>query len=226
MVVVPAGVFRMGSDEKDDEKPIHTVTIAAPLAVGRFTITFDEWDGCVAHGGCPARGVAGANFGRGRQPVINVSWNDAQLYVKWISKLTGRTYRLLTEAEWEYVARAGTETQYSFGDDESALEDYAWFSDNSEGHAHPVGEKKPNPFDLYDMHGNVWQWVQDCYVKSYQDAPANGRAVPDKENCFRVLRGSSWDGRAVSLRSARRSGNRPGLRSINVGFRLARTLNP
>jgi formylglycine-generating enzyme required for sulfatase activity len=130
MVVVPAGEFMMGSpdtehDRGKEEGPVRRVTIKAPFAVGRFEITFDEWDGCVAHGGCPAEGVAGANFGRGLQPVINVSWDDAKKYVVWLSKRTGKTYRLLTEAEWEYAARAGTTTRFSFGDDDKALGEHA-----------------------------------------------------------------------------------------------------
>jgi len=226
MVVVPAGEFMMGSDEDDDEKPPHKVKIAAPFAVGRFTVTFDEWDGCVAHGGCPAQGVAVADFGRGRQPVINVSWDDALLYVKWLSKQTGKKYRLLTEAEWEYAARAGTTTRYLFGDDDAALGDYAWSSGNSDSHAHPVGEKKPNKFGLHDMHGNVWQWVQDCYVDSYKEAPSDGSAAPEKDGCSRVLRGGSWYIFPQVLRSARRIYYLPGVRDGSLGFRLARTLNP
>jgi hypothetical protein len=169
MIVVPAGEFMMGSNNGGkDEKPVHKVTISTPLAIGRFEVTFDEWDGCVGHGECPAEGgEAVANFGRGRQPAINVSWDDAKKYVDWLSKRTGKTYRLLTEAEWEYAARAGSTTRYSFGDDDAALGEYAWFGWNSETRTHVVGGKKANPFGLHDMYGNVWEWVEDCYSDNY-----------------------------------------------------------
>jgi formylglycine-generating enzyme required for sulfatase activity len=216
MVVVPAGEFMMGAnDGGNDEKPVRKVTISAALAIGRFEVTFDEWDGCVAHGGCPAEGVAGANFGRGRQPVINVSWEDAKKYVEWLSKRTGKTYRLLTEAEWEYAARAGTTTPFSFGDDDEALGEHAWFSGNSESRTHVVGGKKANPFGLYDMHGNVYEWVEDCYVDNYNGAPTDGTSW--KEACkgktsSRVVRGGSWLDRPVVLRSSLRGRYGPVLR--------------
>jgi formylglycine-generating enzyme required for sulfatase activity len=184
MVVVPAGEFMMGSpsDEKgrnDNEAPVHKVTIAKPFAVAKFELTFDEWDTCAAHGDCDPN-VSDGGWGRGRQPVINVSWDDARRDVAWLSRITGQPYRLLTEAEWEYAARAGTTTRYSFGDDEAALGQYAWSRANSDRKTHPVGEKKPNAFGLYDMHGNVWEWVQDCYHYKYDKAPKDGSAVdPD-----------------------------------------------
>src|SRR5207249_7461576 len=139
----------------------HTVVIPQPLAVGKFEVTFDEWDACVAHGGCTYRPID-AGWGRGRQPVIRVSWDDAKVYSAWLAKQTGKPYRLLTEAEWEYAARAGNPGRYSFGDNETQLGEYAWFSNNSDSKTQPVGTKKPNAFGLYDMHGNVWQWVEDC----------------------------------------------------------------
>jgi len=224
MVVIQAGEFTMGSAERDDEKPPHKVVIATPFAVGRFEVTFDEWDGCVAHGGCPAEGLAGANFGRGRQPVINVSWDDAQTYVKWLSTQTGKPYRLLTEAEWEYAARAGNPGHWSFGDDESQLGEYAWFTDNSDSRTHIVGSKTASTFGLSDMHGNVCEWVEDCYVDSYADAPADGSAVPDKANCRRVLRGGSWNFIPESLRAASRLWFLPDLRNVILGFRVGRSL--
>jgi formylglycine-generating enzyme required for sulfatase activity len=195
--------------------------------MGRFEVTFDEWDGCVAHGGCPAEGVAGANFGRGRQPVINVNWEDAKKFVEWLSKRTGRTYRLLTEAEWEYAARAGTTTRYSFGDEIAALGDHAWFGENSGSHPHPVGEKKPNAFGLHDMHGNVSEWVEDCYHEGYHGAPTDGSIWA--ANCIydprRVHRGGSWNYRPDLLRSAGRDSSSDA-RNDNIGFRVGRTLNP
>jgi len=195
MVVVPAGEFMMGSPDsedkrKDDEGPLHKVAIAAPFAVSMHDVTFDQWDACVKAGGCKTV-ASDSGWPRGRRPVINVNWNDAQEYAAWLSAMTGHPYRLLTETEWEYAARAGTQTRWSFGDDEAQLKDYAWYSENSESRTQPVGLKKPNAFGLYDMHGNVYQWLQDCYVDTYKDAPADGGAMPEKDGCRRVLRGGS-----------------------------------
>lgn len=149
MIVVPAGAFIMGSPESedghsDDEGPRHEVIFAKPFAVSKFEVTFEQWDACVAARRCPQ--VSDGGFGRGTRPVINLNWNDAQQYAIWFSRITGKSYRLLSEAEWEYVARAGTTTSYSFGDDEAALGQYAWYSENSDGQTHPVGEKKSNAF--------------------------------------------------------------------------------
>jgi formylglycine-generating enzyme required for sulfatase activity len=196
------------------------------LAVGRFEVTFDEWDGCVAHGGCPAEGVAAANFGRGRQPVINVSWDDAKKYLDWLSKRTGKTYRLLTEAEWEYAARGGTTTRFSFGDDDDALGQYAWFTGNAERRAHVVGSKKANPFGLNDMHGNVWEWVEDCYVDNYNRAPNDGSPNTSDRCSSRILRGGAWFGNRDLLRSAQRYWNGADGRLDIIGFRVARVLSP
>ena len=227
MVVVPAGEFVMGSYEgPDDEKPPQNITIATPLAVGRFEVTFGEWDGCVAFGGCA---IADSRFGRGSQPVINVSWEEAKKYVEWLSKRTGKTYRLLSEAEWEYAARAGTTTLYSFGDNPASLEinDHAWFDENAVGRSHAVGEKKPNKFGLHDMHGNVWEWVEDCHRRGYYTALADGRAQgpPYIGGCGRVYRGGAWSTDASYLRSAARNLRDSNKREIDIGFRVARDLS-
>jgi formylglycine-generating enzyme required for sulfatase activity len=173
MVVVPSGKFMMGSPASEpgrgnNESPQHNVTIAQPFAVSKFEVTFDQWETCVQYGGCMR---AGPPFGGRKQPAININWSEVKKYVKWLSGVTGQQYRLLTEAEWEYVARAGRTGPYSFGDDASTLGEYAWYSENSAGQTHPVGEKKPNAFGLYDMAGNVWQWVEDCYHDNYNEAP-------------------------------------------------------
>jgi len=226
MVVIPAGEFMMGSDDFENEKPVHRVTIDKPLAIGRFSVTFDEWDTCVMRHGCPDN--PRANYGRGRQPVINVNWTEAQQYVTWLSKLTGKTYRLLSEAEWEFAARGNTTTRFAFGDDDAAAGDYGWFERNSGQKAHPVGEKKPNTFGLYDMHGNVWQWVEDCYHRTYQDAPADGSAWTADCEEDRVIRGGSWYSGQDSLRSANRFRSSPENHSnyLGLGFRVGRTLAP
>ena len=229
MIVLPAGKFRMGSPESDkdrnnDEGPQREVTIGQPFAVGKTPVTFAEWDTCVAVGACPKADDSG--WGRDNRPVTNVSWDEAKIYSAWLAKQTGKPYRLLTEAEWEYAARAGNPGRYSFGDDETQLDKYAWFSKNSDGRTQPVGTKKPNAFGLYDMQGNVWQWVEDCYEESYSGAPMDGSAVTSTACSRRVLRGGSWSGEPDHLRSTNRNGFITLFRIGNVGFRVARTLNP
>ena len=143
----------------------------------------------------------------------------------WLSKVTGQSYRLLTEAEWEYAARAGTDTAYSFGNDASQLGAYGWYNENSNSGTHPVGQKLPNGFGLYDMHGNVWQWVQDCYSDSYAGASMDGSANTTKGCETRVLRGGSWSGYPLFLSSAYRDRYAPSNRGYDYGFRVARTLS-
>ncbi len=227
MVAVPAGEFMMGSpesekDRQEDEGPRHKVAFKAPFAVAMHDVTFDQYDACVAAGRCK-HAAFDHEWGRGRRPVIDVNWRDAQDYVAWLSDMTGQTYRLLSEAEWEYAARAGRQTHWFFGDDEAKLVDCAWFTANSDGKTHPVGEKKPNAFGLYDMHGNVWQWCADTWHENYRGAPEDGSVWKGGDE-RRVLRGGSWYNDPLYCRSARRGGNDATNRSINVGFRVARTL--
>ncbi len=210
MVVVPSGSFLMGSPEDeegryDNEGPQHRVTIAEPFAIGVYEVTFDEWDACVAAGGCNGYRPDDDGWGRGRRPVINVSWDDAQAYVDWLSDRTGEEYRLPSEAEWEYAARAGTTTRYWPGDEITA--EYANFGRNV-GRTIEVGSLgRPNAFGLHDVHGNVWEWVEDCWNDSYAGAPANGTAWTSGDCGRRVLRGGSWDDYPRSLRSAYRGRN-------------------
>ena len=231
MVVVPAGTFTMGSpaseeDRGSNEGPRHSVTIPAPFAVGVYEVTFAEWDACVRAGGC-GRTPADEGWGRGSRPVINVGWDDAQAYVSWLSGQTGQRYRLLSEAEWEYVARAGTVTARYWGESESGQCRYA----NGGGlpcpdgyeYTSPVGSFAPNPFGLYDVLGNVFEWTQDCWNGSYSGGPTNGRAWESGDCRWRVLRGGAWSHLWWSLRSAYRISNSTGDNSI--GFRVARTLN-
>ncbi len=227
MIVVRDGFFTMGSpqEEKDrnnDEGPQREVRIHQPFAVGKTPVTFEQWDSCVAAGVCARADDSG--WGRGNRPVTNVSWDEAKTYVTWLAKRTGKPYRLLTEAEWEYAARAGIPGRYSFGDDEEQLDAYAWYSKNSDSQTQPVGAKKPNPFGLYDMHGNVWQWVEDCYVDNYRSAPTDGSAVQAAACNRRVNRGGSWSGEPDMLRSSNRNGFITLFRIGNVGFRVARSL--
>jgi formylglycine-generating enzyme required for sulfatase activity len=230
MIVVPAGKFTMGSPESEkgrsgDEGPQHEVTIAKPFAVGKTDITFAEWDICVAAHACPK--VSDNGWGRGDRPVILVSWEEAKGYVTWLKRMTGKDYRLLSEAEWEYAARAGNQGRWSFGDDEAQLGDCAWFSSNSESKTQPVAKKKPNAFGLYDMHGNVFQWVEDPYHDNYDGAPLDGSVwVQGADASGRVLRGGSWSPFPVGLRSAFRFAVTTVFRNNFIGFRVARTLTP
>jgi formylglycine-generating enzyme required for sulfatase activity len=226
MVVVPAGEFTMGSNESGREKPPHRVTIQRPFAVAKFEVTFAEWDACVTDGGC--RRPSDEGWGRGRRPVVNVSWHDAKEYVAWLSRKTGKHYRLLSEAEWEYAARAGTTTRYAFGDTISRSQ--AQFS--SEGSYRTTGAKTAevgsfpgNAFGLHDMHGNVWEWVEDAWQPNYHGAPVDGSVWAGGDVSQRVLRSGFWCYYApYDLRSAARCWLEPGRYDVDVGFRVARTL--
>lgn len=209
MVKIKAGTFQMGSNEQIDKKPIHQVTIKNDFYIGKYEVTFAEYDKFCEDTNRKKPDDSG--FGRGAKPVINVSWNDANEYVKWLSQKTGQKYKLPSEAQWEYATKAGSSTQYSFGDDENQLAQYAWSYENThnKGKNHPdfgthnVGTKKPNPWGLYDVHGNVWEWVDDWIDKEYK-----------------VMRGASWNTVADSMYSAMI----PTDSYKNVGFRLSRTL--
>ena len=232
MVVVPAGSYRMGSEDgASDERPVHEVTIGAPFAVGRYEVTFAEWDACGR--GCPRgrdiRPLADdEGWGRGRRPVINVSWDDAKRYVQWLSRKTKKPYRLLSESEWEYAARAGTQTAYSWGDEigVNRANCDGCGSQWDDSKTAPVGSFGANAWGLYDMHGNVTEWVADCWNDSYAGAPADGSAWLTGNCAVRVLRGGSWYNNPSFLRAAYRIRNSTGIRSIRIGFRVARTLTP
>ena len=239
MVVIPAGRFLMGSlpDEPkrcDDEGPPHWVQVPA-FELGRYAVTFDEWDACVAAGGCTHQ-PDDRGWGRGRRPVIDVSWDDAQTYARWLSRVTGKTYRLPSEAEWEYACRAGTVTPFSTGrcirTDQANYDgnyDYAGCGAKTGvdlQKTQPVGSYPANPWGLHDMHGNVWEWVEDGWSDDYEGAPTDGSAW-EQESCLdRVLRGGSWYFSPRNARAAIRSGSRPENRGDSAGFRLARTLPP
>ena len=241
MVIVPAGLFTMGSPaseegRNDDEGPLRRVMILRPFAVGKYEVTFAEWRACVAGGGCNRYRPADRNWGRARRPVINVNWDDAKSYVTWLSRKTGKRYRLLTEAEWEYAARAGTTSPFHFGStistDRANYNGNYIYKSGGEGvyreQTVPVGSFPANDFGLHDMHGNASEWVEDCWHDSYAGAPLDGSAWTTGGECGRrVSRGGSWYDRAPrSLRSADRFGNVTGVRSPTLGFRIARTLAP
>jgi len=226
MVIVPAGSFEMGDvwgDGGDAEKPPHTVSVAKPFAIGKYPLTFEEYDRFAETAGRELPGDQG--WGRGRRPVINVSWEDALAYAGWLSAQTGKRYRLPSEAEWEYAARSGGRKEKWAGtSDEAALGQHAWYESNSGGKTQPVGEKKPNGLGLCDMSGNVWEWVQDGWHESYEGAPGDGSAWESSEGGRRVVRGGSWNFNPRNVRSAYRGVDTPDYRNGGLGFRLAQDL--
>ena len=236
MVVVPSGSFMMGSPPSEklrmlDEEPVHRVSIPSAFAVGVYEVTFEEWDACVSAGGCEGYRPDEEDWGgRGRRPVINVSWEDAQAYVLWLSRETGEVYRLLSESEWEYVARAGTTTRYHWGD--AIGRDLASCMLGCESHwdddvgAFPVGSFGANAFGLHDVHGNVSEWVEDCWHDSYVGAPRDGSAWMSGDCDKHVVRGGHWFTDPLNLRAASRSRAESGDRSYAGGFRVARTFTP
>ena len=232
MVVVPSGSFEMGSpgSEKDrwrHEGPVHRVTFARPFAVGVYEVTFDEWDACVSGGGCGGYRPDAEGWGRGSRPVINVGWKGAQSYVRWLSGETGKEYRLLSESEWEYAARGGTRTRYWWGDaiGRNRANCDGCGSQWDAKQTSPVGAFAANGFGLYDVHGNVWEWVEDCYDDSYHGAPGDGSARQSGMCGHRVLRGGSWYNGPRHLRSADRLRGAAWFQNFNVGFRVAKTLD-
>jgi formylglycine-generating enzyme required for sulfatase activity len=225
MVAIPGGQFQMGSNTGDsDEKPVRTVTVRA-FMMGKYEVTQAQWK-AVMESNPSSFKACGDNC-----PVENVSWNDAQAYIAKLNAKTGSKYRLPSEAEWEYAARAGSTGKWSFGDDENEIGKYAWYGfspeygGNSEKKTHLVGEKLKNPFGLYDMHGNVWEWAEDCYHDGYNNAPVDGSAwVKDcQKDIRRVLRGGSWDDYPSFLRSAIRVRFAPEIRGYVTGLRVAWT---
>ena len=229
MVVLPAGSFRMGclnddDDCYDDEKPVHEVTLPNNFAMAVYEVSFAEYDRYVQATG--ARRPDARGWGRGNRPVINVDWEEARAYARWLSEQTGQSYRLPTEAEWEYAARAGTTTKYSWGN-EATPEQAIYIGDDRWKNTAPVGSFPANGFGLYDMHGNVWEWTQDCWHDSYRGAPTNGQVWEgaNGSDCDgRVVRGGSWGLNPGSLRAANRSHFRVSNRLSNLGLRLVQDL--
>jgi formylglycine-generating enzyme required for sulfatase activity len=250
MAVIPPGRFTMGSPKDEpgrygDEGPRHEVTIPRPLAVGRYAVTFEEWDFAqddkdwAAATGTKPRKPNDEQWGRGRRPVIDVSWDDAKAYATWLSHRTGQAYRLLSEAEWEYACRAGTATPFSWGGSITPEQanyngDFIYEGGGAKGEYRaktvPVDSFEPNPWGLYQMHGNVWEWCEDHWRDSYKKKPerlkVTGGAWTTRSGGSRVLRGGAWDVYPAFLRAAVRGRGDSGGRSGSVGFRVARTLNP
>jgi formylglycine-generating enzyme required for sulfatase activity len=238
MVVIPAGQFAMGSPTTEKYRgmeALHAVTIALPFAVGRYEVTFAQWDACVAAGGCRGYRPADEGWGRGRQPVTNVGWSDGKAYVAWLSQTTGKPYRLLSETEWEYAARGGTATPFGLGATISTAQANFDASEKTDlspkglhrGRAVPVGRFRANAFGLHDMHGNVWEWVEDCWNDDYAaHTPNDGKPALAGECGGRVLRGGSWEDYAGDIRSSARTGGGQDEPSNSDGLRVARDLEP
>jgi formylglycine-generating enzyme required for sulfatase activity len=231
MIVVPAGQFSMGASENEpgstpDERPQHQVSFTQSFSVGRFAVTFDEWDACLAAGGCSYR-PSDQNWGRGKQPFTNLLWDEAREYVGWLSRKTGRSYQLLSEAEREYVTRAGTSSAYWWGGDFAPLQaNSAHPTDHSQAmltRALPVDSFAPNPWGFFQVHGNVYDWVEDCRNDSYENAPSDGSAWMNGNCEVHTLRGGTFSRRPEALRSAARLGSGGTNRIIYMSVRVART---
>ena len=236
-MVLPGGSFLMGSSNAErgrvvDEGPRHRVEIRS-FAIGVYEVTFDEWNACVKDGFC--RPIRPERSESARRPIASASWQDVtgqgvrvKGFIAWLnSKVDGKPYRLPTEAEWEYAARAQTEWRYSFGADVDLLDFFAWHGGNSNGQTAEVGRRRPNGWGLHDMHGNVWEWVQDCWHPTYKGAPKDGSAWMKEGGgeCSRaVLRGGAFNDEAYSLRSAYRGWSSRSRRRGDIGVRVARSL--
>jgi formylglycine-generating enzyme required for sulfatase activity len=240
MVLIPAGIFQMGVPEAESERegvsddnarPVHTVRIGHPFYLGKYHVTRREY---AAFAKATGREIVPPPFAQtDDHPVVDVSWEDAQAYVAWLSRITGKSYRLPTEAEWEYAARAGTTTARYWGNSAALQCLYANGDDAtakcSDGYSNtsPVGHFRPNAFGLHDMLGNAWQWVQDSYEPSgYDGAPPDGSAVEATGWPLHVLRGGSWINAPSGLRAGLRKGFPADTQDLDVGFRVARTLTP
>ena len=223
MVVVPAGNFMMGA-KGERERPVHRVQIDKPFAIGRYEITFSEWMKCNDEGPCNHR-PSDRGWGRGNRPVINISWVHAKAYATWLSQKTGQTYRLPSEAEWEYAARAGTKTTFSWGADVGVRNANCADCNTREGpKTLPVGSFKPNAFGLFDTAGNVAEWVEDCWNDNYRNAPSDGSAWITGQCRLRVLRGGAFDSQSTIANSEVRFRYDYDVAYSANGFRLVREL--
>lgn len=237
MVVIKPASFMMGSPTTElrrdaNEGPQRKVTFNDAFEIGKYEVTFNDWNTCVVGGGCQNYYPDDAGWGKGERPVINISWDDTQNYLRWLNKVTGLRYRLPTEAEWEYVARGGGDDPFSTG----LSIDSTQANFNGE---HPYGEVKkgvyrrktlpvgsfsPNALGVYDIHGNVYEWVQDCWSANHRNAPLDGQARSDGDCKYRVMRGGSWVAHGYQVRAAKRLRYTMDYRYDDYGFRIARSL--
>ena len=230
MIVVPAGKFVMGEADggMTGDAPATPVSLPKAIAVGQFEVTFEEWDACVSDGGCLSYKPHDDGWGRGKQPVMNISWFDTLGYLNWLYSKTGHFYRLPSEAEWEFAARAGSVTNYWWGDktgtNQAVCKDCG--NEGDYNRSAPVGSFSPNAFGLYDTAGNLWEWTQDCYsMTSYREHTAYPGPVSGPDDCSRVLRGGGWDIISTGLRSSFRLTSGPSNRNNIYGFRVVRDLH-
>lgn len=235
LVVVPSGIFIMGlKGTRKTSKPAHRVNMAKSFAIGRYEITFQQWQACRDGGGCK-HSPDDHNWGKSNRPVINITWHQAKNYTRWLSKLTGNTYRLPTESEWEYAARGGTTTIFWWGNKVGSSNANCRDCVSREccsakvrsccSHGTlPVGSFKPNPYGLHDTAANVFEWVEDCWVKDYRGAPDDGSAAKAQSCRSRVIRGGSFYYFNKVARSAYRAKNPPAVKSYWLGFRVVREL--
>ncbi|WP_407356289.1 formylglycine-generating enzyme family protein [Methanolobus sp. WCC5] len=220
-VKIPVGEFYMGAPEGEmysdkDERPVHQVSIGYEFYIGVYEVTQEQWK--------TVMGTDPSEFKGNDLPVEKVSWHDVEKFVDKLNEMEGTdTYRLPTEAEWEYAARAGTSTAFSFGNDKDRLSEYAWYDGNSEKKTHPVGMKDPNPWGLYDVHGNVAEWVLDEYHSNYQKAPTDGSEWTAGVGRW-VIRGGNWNSIEHQCRSASRESIGKGSRMNDIGFRLVKEI--
>lgn len=224
MIVVPAGSFTMGGNLRY-EQPLHAVTIAKPFAVGKFEVTTDEFKSFISEAGYASGNYAEPPYSaQGKYPAINISWDDAQAYVNWLSKKTGKSYRLPSDSEWEYATRAGSAGDFYFP--EADVNKFANVFGKDDGYEFtaPVGNFPANRFGLHDVHGNVWEWTQDCWNDTYANSPADGSAWLTGNCNTRVQRGGSWYNEPAAARSPLRSYYPPAIRYSVFGLRVARTL--
>jgi formylglycine-generating enzyme required for sulfatase activity len=235
MIHLPRGHFTMGEEGNQKE-----VTIEYEFEIGKYPVTVEEYMAFVQETNAhyPEWLEEGNEYSiktgtdehyttinqDKKAPIVGVSWHDAVAYCKWLSLKSGREFRLPTEAEWEYACRAGTETKWSFGDNEGELKEYGWYAKNSHGQASIVGLKRPNPWGVYDMHGNVWEWCSDDWVETYKDTPGDGRAYRSRSSSLKVLRSGSWSDLAFLTSSALRDWSIPEFRANYMGFRILRAL--
>lgn len=238
MVKIKPGTFKLGSPRTEAKRerfegPVQMVSIDYAFEVGAYEVTFNDWATCLAGGGCRGYRPKDMGWGKGRRPVVNISWDDAQSYIRWLNSVTGKKYRLLSEAEWEYVARAGTDTPFHTGLTINAKQ--ANFNGKfpymlgEKGQYRsktlPVGSFKPNAFGVYDILGNAFEWTQDCWNDSHRGAPNNGSARADGNCKFRLMKGGSWVNHAFQIRSAKRTRYDKSFRYEDYGFRIARTID-
>ena len=218
-VKLPQGIYLMGSELRENEQPIHEVEIAYDIAMSKYLVTVEEYMLFAQATGVEMPEEKHVHLGL-NVPIRRLTWLSAVAYCKWLSEREGKTFRLPTEAEWEYACRAGSYAKYCFGDDVSELGDYAWYKENSLKVTHDVGTKKANAWGLYDMHGNIWEWCSDRYAENYETVPKDGSAHMVRSEKGMVLRGGAWSAKPDNLRSAVRINLGANSRNYFVGFRV------